>query len=69
VGWSFPGDQKITSAWNATVTQSGSAVSATNLSYNAVIAAGGNAQFGFQGTWAGNDSSPSAFTLNGAACT
>lgn len=65
VKWTFPGDQQITSAWNATVTQSGEAVSATNLSYNAAIAPGGNASFGFQGTWTTNDSSPTAFTVNG----
>ncbi|WP_438822073.1 cellulose binding domain-containing protein [Actinocrinis puniceicyclus] len=68
VTWSFPGDQKVTNAWNANVTQSGSAVTATNMSYNPAIAPGGNVQFGFQGTWAGNDTSPSAFTLNGSAC-
>ncbi|MBS2965543.1 cellulose binding domain-containing protein, partial [Actinocrinis puniceicyclus] len=68
VTWSFPGDQKVTNAWNANVTQSGSAVTATNMSYNPAIAPGGNVQFGFQGTWAGNDTSPSAFTLNGNAC-
>jgi cellulase/cellobiase CelA1 len=66
--WSFPGDQKVTNAWNATVSQSGAAASATNLSYNAAIAPGGNVQFGFQGTWAGNDTSPTAFSLNGNAC-
>jgi hypothetical protein len=71
-GWtlkfSFPGDQKITSAWNATVTQSGQAVTAANLSYNATIAPGGSTSFGFQGTWTANDSSPTSFTVNGAAC-
>ena len=71
-GWTltfaFPGDQKVTSAWNATVTQSGSAVSATNVDYNAAIAPGGNVQFGFQGTWTNNDSVPTGFALNGSAC-
>jgi hypothetical protein len=71
-GWtlkfSFPGDQKVTNAWNATVTQSGQAVTATNVSYNAAIAPGGNVQFGFQGTWVSNDTSPTAFTLNGNLC-
>jgi alpha-L-fucosidase len=66
VAWSFPGDQKVTNSWNATTTQSGSAVTATNMSYNAAIAPGGNVQFGFQGTFAANDSSPTAFTVNGA---
>ncbi|HZP53286.1 cellulose binding domain-containing protein [Actinocrinis sp.] len=66
--WTFPGDQKVTNAWNATLTQSGSAATAANVSYNASIAPGGNVQFGFQGTWASNDTSPSAFTLNGSNC-
>jgi hypothetical protein len=72
-GWtlafSFPGDTKVTSAWNATVTQSGAAVTATNVSYNAGIPAGANVSFGFQGTWTGNDAVPTSFALNGAACT
>jgi len=72
-GWkltfTFPGDQKITSAWSATVTQSGSGVTATNASYDAAIAPGGNVSFGFQGTWTSNDTSPASFALNGANCT
>jgi len=68
VKFSFPGDQHVTNAWNATVTQSGTAVTATNVSYNPTIAPGGNVQFGFQGTWNSNDTSPTTFTLNGTAC-
>ena len=68
VRFAFPGDTKVSNAWNATVTQNGSAVSAANLSYNAAIAPGGNVSFGFQGTWTGNDASPAAFTLNGTSC-
>jgi alpha-galactosidase len=71
-GWTlkftYPGDQKITNAWNATVTQSGNAVTAANVSYNGSIAPAGNVQFGFQGTWTSNDTNPTAFTLNGSAC-
>ena len=66
--FSFPGDQKITNAWSATVTQSGTSVTAGNVSYNGTIAPGGNATFGFQGTWTANDSAPTAFTVNGAGC-
>ena len=69
VAWTFPGDQKVTNGWNATLTQSGSAVTATNMSYNATITPGSNAQFGFQGTWTANDTSPATFTLNGTPCT
>jgi hypothetical protein len=72
-GWtltfSFPGDQKITSAWNAAVTQAGASVTATNLSYNATISPGGSQSFGFQGTWATSDAAPASFSVNGTACT
>ena len=68
-GWTlaftFPGDQKITNGWNAGITQTGEAVSATNAAYNAAIPPGGSVQFGFQGTYTSNDSSPTAFTVNG----
>ncbi|MBW8806471.1 MAG: cellulose binding domain-containing protein [Catenulisporales bacterium] len=67
-GWSFPGDQKITNAWGATTTQTGAAVSATNVAYNGSIAPGANTSFGFQGTFTANDASPTSFTVNGAAC-
>ncbi|WP_030437591.1 cellulose binding domain-containing protein [Actinoplanes subtropicus] len=68
VKFSFPGDQKVTNAWNATVTQSGTAVTATNAGYNGTIAPGANATFGFQGTWSASDAAPTAFTVNGTAC-
>jgi hypothetical protein len=71
-GWTlrfaFPGDTKVTSAWNATVTQTAAAVTAKNVSYNAAIAAGASVSFGFQGTWTNNDAVPTAFTLNGTTC-
>jgi O-glycosyl hydrolase len=71
-GWTltfaFPGDQKITSAWNGTATQSGANVSITSVSYNANIPVGGSTQLGFQGTWTSNDSSPTSFAVNGGSC-
>jgi xyloglucan-specific exo-beta-1,4-glucanase len=67
--WTFPGDQKVTNAWDATVTQTGAAVTAANLSYNASISPGGNTSFGFQGTWTSNDTSPTSFTVNAIPCT
>jgi endoglucanase len=65
--WTFPADQKITNAWNATATQSGTSVTATDAGYNGTIPANGSTSFGFQGTGNGT-SSPTAFTLNGASC-
>ncbi|NUR50503.1 MAG: hypothetical protein HOV71_20440 [Hamadaea sp.] len=69
VAWTYSGNQKITSSWNATVTQSGQSVSARDLGYNGTLAAGASTAFGFQGTYSGTNTSPSSFTLNGAACT
>lgn len=67
--FAFPGDQKITNAWNASVTQTGANVTATNLSYNTTIPPGGSQSFGFQGMWTTNDTSPASFSLNGTTCT
>lgn len=68
-GWtlafSFGGGQVISQAWNATVTQSGAAVTAKNVTWNAQL---GTAQFGFIASWNGSNPVPSAFTLNGTAC-
>jgi O-glycosyl hydrolase len=69
LGFTFPGDQKITNAWNGQETQSGEAVSITNEGYNAAIAPGASTSLGFQGTWTNSDAVPTAFTVNGAACT
>ncbi|MDQ1289677.1 MAG: endo,4-beta-xylanase [Actinomycetota bacterium] len=69
LAWTWPGNQKITSSWNATVTQSGSAVTARNAGHNAAITAGGTASFGFQGSYSGTNTTPENFTLNGSACT
>ena len=61
--------QVITSTWNATITPTTGAITATNLSYNATIPAGGTTNFGFQATQTGNAAAPPSFTLNGTACT
>ncbi|HEY0756953.1 MAG TPA: cellulose binding domain-containing protein [Ktedonobacteraceae bacterium] len=74
-GWSlkfsFANGQTITQLWGGSFTQSGSGVTITNGSYNGSIPAGGtlNSPPGFNGSWSGTNSVPTAFTLNGAACT
>jgi hypothetical protein len=40
--WSFPSGQSVAQAWNASVTQSGAAVTTTNLSYNGSVATNGS---------------------------
>ncbi|RAO59795.1 Cellulase [Micromonospora saelicesensis] len=71
-GWtltySLPSGQQVTNAWNATVSQSGSTVTARNTGHNGSVAPGGTASFGYQGTLSGSYSSPTSFSLNGATC-
>ncbi|OON31202.1 cellulose-binding protein, partial [Micromonospora sp. Rc5] len=52
VTWTWSGGQQIASSWSATVTTSGSTVTARNASYNGTLAAGGKASFGFTGSGA-----------------
>ncbi|MEU8198785.1 cellulose binding domain-containing protein [Microbispora amethystogenes] len=72
-GWSLaftlPSGQTITSGWNATYSPSSGRVTATNVSYNGSIPAGGSTQIGFQANHTGNAGKPTSFTLNGATCT
>ncbi|MFJ6198042.1 cellulase family glycosylhydrolase [Micromonospora sp. NPDC092111] len=67
--WTFPAGQRVTQAWSATVTSSGDQVTAADAGYNAAIATNATASFGFNGSWSGTNPAPTAFTLNGVACT
>ncbi|WP_328473388.1 non-reducing end alpha-L-arabinofuranosidase family hydrolase [Actinoplanes sp. NBC_00393] len=67
--WSYGAGQTVTQAWNATVTQSGAAVTARNVSYNGSVATNGTVSFGFNGSWTGSNPVPTGFALNGVACT
>jgi endo-1,4-beta-xylanase len=60
--------QVVTNSWNATIAPTSGAVTATNMSYNAAIPAGGNATFGYQANHTGNSAAPTGFALNGTAC-
>ncbi|MER6410422.1 cellulose binding domain-containing protein [Streptomyces humidus] len=50
VGWSWPGGQKVTTAWSARLTQSGSSVTGSNVEYNGAIPPSGRTTFGFNAT-------------------
>ncbi|MER5628188.1 cellulose binding domain-containing protein [Streptosporangium sp. NPDC002544] len=68
--WSFAAGQQVTQAWNSTLTQSGTQVSATDAGYNAAIATGATVSFGFNASWNNSTNpAPAVFTLNGVACT
>jgi endoglucanase len=75
-GWTlaftFPGSQRISNGWVANWVQAtGSAnVTATNLDHNRVIAAGQSVTgLGFNASYTGTNTRPTAFTVNGQACT
>jgi len=68
VKWSYAGNQKVTNYWNTKLTQSGTAVTAANESYNGSLATGGSVSFGFQGSYSGTNAIPATFTLDGVTC-
>ncbi|QLQ35672.1 non-reducing end alpha-L-arabinofuranosidase family hydrolase [Micromonospora robiginosa] len=67
--WSYGAGQTVTQAWNATVTQSGAAVTAKNVSYNGSVPTNGTTSFGFNGAWTSSNPAPTSFALNGVTCT
>jgi hypothetical protein len=67
--WTFANGQTITQGWNGVFSQSGTAVTVTNTSYNAGLGTNATVTPGFNGTWTGTNSAPTSFTLNGVACT
>ncbi len=73
-GWnlqfSFANGQTITQLWNGTFSQTGGAVTITNISYNGSIAPGAtlNSSPGFNGAWSGSNTIPTPLKLNGVTC-
>ena len=71
-GWTltfrFPGNQAISSAWNATFTQIGTQVAARNMAFDAVIRHGASQSLGFMGVQRSSGTAPASFRLNGAPC-
>ncbi|HEY6745396.1 MAG TPA: cellulose binding domain-containing protein [Mycobacteriales bacterium] len=53
VTWTYGGTQQVTNAWSTALTQTGTAVRATNVDYNGVLAPSGTTTFGMQGTGSG----------------
>jgi hypothetical protein len=69
LSWSFDQGQTVGQAWGATVTQTGSAVTATNASWNGALAEGGSTRMGLVGSLSGSANPvPGTFTLNGVTC-
>lgn len=69
LAFSFGAGQQVTNAWSGIFTQSGTAVTVTNQAWNGSLAPGATTEIGFNGTHTGTNTAPTAFTLNGTACT
>ncbi|WKU07864.1 cellulose binding domain-containing protein [Micromonospora sp. HUAS LYJ1] len=67
--WAFASGQRVSQAWNATVTQDGTAVSAKDVGYNGTVGTGAGVSFGFNGAWTTANPVPTTFALNGVSCT
>lgn len=63
--WDFPSGTKVTSAWDADVTNSVDHWTAKNKSWAGSLAPGASVSFGFNGTGTG---SPAGCKLNGSSC-
>ncbi len=72
-GWtltySYAGDQRLTEGWSGDWTQSGKDVTVKNLNWNGALATGASVGLGANFTYSGTNANPSAFSLNGTACT
>lgn len=65
VEWDYPSGTSVTSAWDATVTGSGTHWTAKNVGWNGTLAPGATASFGFNGAGPG---APSGCKVNGGSC-
>lgn len=72
-GWSlaftYANGQQVTQGWSAAWSQTDSTVTATGVAWNSTLAPGASTEIGFNGTHSGTNTAPTAFTVNGAACT
>jgi hypothetical protein len=67
--WTWPGNQQITQSWDASYTQKGANATLTYESYNATIAPGATISgIGFNASYSGTNTAPSAFYVNGTLC-
>ncbi len=65
VEWDYPAGTSVTSAWDATVTGSGTHWTAKNVGWNGTLAPGASVSFGYNGAGPG---APSGCKINGASC-
>ncbi|MEU3904851.1 glycoside hydrolase family 18 chitinase [Streptomyces goshikiensis] len=65
VEWDYPSGTSVTSAWDATVTGSGTHWTGKNVGWNGTLSPGASVSFGFNGAGPG---APGGCKINGAPC-
>ncbi|HTJ70137.1 MAG TPA: glycoside hydrolase family 48 protein [Actinospica sp.] len=68
LGYSYTGSETLASGWNGTWTQSGKAVTVVSESWNGALATNASTGIGANFNLTGTLDTPTAFTLNGVAC-
>ncbi|MCX5394467.1 cellulase family glycosylhydrolase [Streptomyces sp. NBC_00094] len=68
IGFDFPAGQVVSQGWGGKWSQSGTAVTVVNESWNAALGTGAKVTGGFIASWTGANTAPTAFTLNGTPC-
>ena len=67
--WTYSGSQQMTQSWSSGYSQTGQAVTLSNVAWNGPIAPNAtNSGIGFQATYTGKNVAPAVFYVNGVAC-
>jgi Glycosyl hydrolase family 48/Cellulose binding domain len=66
--FAFPGNQHADQGWSGTWSQSGANVTVQSMSWNGTLSTGQSTVIGFNGSYTGTNTDPTAFSLNGVAC-
>ncbi|WP_173078820.1 glycoside hydrolase family 6 protein [Phytohabitans rumicis] len=67
--FSFANGQTVSQGWTGRFSQSGSAVTVANETWNGAVATGGSVNPGFIGTHTGTNAVPTSFSVNNTVCT
>ena len=67
--YAYTGNQTLTGGWSGNWSQSGKTITVTNASWNGTLATNATTTTGGQFTYTGTNTDPTAFSVNGTACT
>jgi aryl-phospho-beta-D-glucosidase BglC (GH1 family) len=66
--YTWPGNQQVTQGWGGTWTQLGQSVTVTAPSFAQGLGTGASVTIGFNGSYSGTNTNPTAFAVDGVAC-